>query len=140
MVAVIIKHYFILNNPVEAASVITVLIKSNESDIRLFVFGIFIEDDEYHSFLKRVIEKILHFSKLFRCVICCELCQISSIRIKIAIKIVESVVLPVEIGVLNFVFAKRHLKAIIEPVSYTHLRAHETRHDLVCRLLLEKKK
>src|SRR5450756_985629 len=25
------------------------------------------------------------------------------------------------------------------PVSYTHLRAHETRHDLVCRLLLEKK-
>src|SRR5450756_2922909 len=31
-----------------------------------------------------------------------------------------------------------HLIAI--PVSYTHLRAHETRHDLVCRLLLEKKK
>ncbi len=32
-------------------------------------------------------------------------------------------------------------KAIpIIPVSYTHLRAHETRHDLVCRLLLEKKK
>src|SRR5665648_1161095 len=30
----------------------------------------------------------------------------------------------------------RHAKA----VSYTHLRAHETRHDLVCRLLLEKKK
>ena len=26
------------------------------------------------------------------------------------------------------------------PVSYTHLRAHETRHDLVCRLLLEKNK
>ena len=25
-------------------------------------------------------------------------------------------------------------------VSYTHLRAHETREDLVCRLLLEKKK
>src|SRR5665648_282290 len=25
------------------------------------------------------------------------------------------------------------------PVSYTHLRAHETRHDIVCRLLLEKK-
>src|SRR5450756_1781635 len=30
--------------------------------------------------------------------------------------------------------------AIPLPVSYTHLRAHETRHDLVCRLLLEKKK
>ena len=29
---------------------------------------------------------------------------------------------------------------INDPVSYTHLRAHETRHDLVCRLLLEKKK
>src|SRR5450756_3064956 len=28
----------------------------------------------------------------------------------------------------------------LRPVSYTHLRAHETRHDLVCRLLLEKKK
>src|SRR5665648_890167 len=25
----------------------------------------------------------------------------------------------------------------LAPVSYTHLRAHETRHDLVCRLLLE---
>src|SRR5450756_2972946 len=43
-----------------------------------------------------------------------------------------------------------HLAAFLEevkkfqgfevPVSYTHLRAHETRHDLVCRLLLEKKK
>src|SRR5450756_2738814 len=28
----------------------------------------------------------------------------------------------------------------LSTVSYTHLRAHETRHDLVCRLLLEKKK
>src|SRR5450756_3214176 len=27
-----------------------------------------------------------------------------------------------------------------DPVSYTHLRAHETRHDIVCRLLLEKTK
>ncbi|VTU47695.1 peptidase [Lacticaseibacillus rhamnosus] len=27
-----------------------------------------------------------------------------------------------------------------QPVSYTHLRAHETEADLVCRLLLEKKK
>ncbi|CUX55647.1 Fumarate hydratase class II [Clostridium sp. C105KSO15] len=31
-------------------------------------------------------------------------------------------------------------EVIANPVSYTHLRAHETRHDLVCRLLLEKKK
>ena len=29
---------------------------------------------------------------------------------------------------------------IAAPVSYTHLRAHETVLDLVCRLLLEKKK
>ena len=28
----------------------------------------------------------------------------------------------------------------LHPVSYTHLRAHETVLDLVCRLLLEKKK
>src|SRR5665648_1141370 len=31
-------------------------------------------------------------------------------------------------------------EVVVSPVSYTHLRAHETRHDLVCRLLLEKKK
>src|SRR5674536_380021 len=29
---------------------------------------------------------------------------------------------------------------IVLPVSYTHLRAHETPEHLVCRLLLEKKK
>src|SRR5665811_1547767 len=34
----------------------------------------------------------------------------------------------------------KHLKDINMPVSYTHLRAHETVLDLVCRLLLEKKK
>ena len=28
---------------------------------------------------------------------------------------------------------------LIIPVSYTHLRAHETVLDIVCRLLLEKK-
>src|SRR5450759_5891885 len=32
------------------------------------------------------------------------------------------------------------LEGYMKTVSYTHLRAHETRHDLVCRLLLEKKK
>src|SRR5450756_2953921 len=32
------------------------------------------------------------------------------------------------------------LTASSTPVSYTHLRAHETRHDIVCRLLLEKNK
>src|SRR5665648_782253 len=37
-------------------------------------------------------------------------------------------------------FGEAGRQVIIEAVSYTHLRAHETRHDLVCRLLLEKKK
>ena len=32
------------------------------------------------------------------------------------------------------------LLEIVSAVSYTHLRAHETVLDLVCRLLLEKKK
>ena len=32
------------------------------------------------------------------------------------------------------------LPVVSVPVSYTHLRAHETRSNLVCRLLLEKKK
>src|SRR5450756_2787442 len=36
--------------------------------------------------------------------------------------------------------ARDHRAGRPGPVSYTHLRAHETRHDLVCRLLLEKKK
>eukprot|EP00831_Metopus_contortus_P003213 TRINITY_DN11192_c0_g1_i2.p1 TRINITY_DN11192_c0_g1~~TRINITY_DN11192_c0_g1_i2.p1 ORF type:complete len:104 (-),score=30.19 TRINITY_DN11192_c0_g1_i2:110-421(-) len=31
-------------------------------------------------------------------------------------------------------------EASLNPVSYTHLRAHETSLHLVCRLLLEKKK
>ena len=32
------------------------------------------------------------------------------------------------------------LRRDVGPVSYTHLRAHETVLDIVCRLLLEKKK
>ena len=35
--------------------------------------------------------------------------------------------------------AKPFAEVFPEPVSYTHLRAHETVLDLVCRLLLEKK-
>ena len=43
---------------------------------------------------------------------------------------------------LNFWYgASQALKDLtLETVSYTHLRAHETVLDLVCRLLLEKKK
>ena len=36
--------------------------------------------------------------------------------------------------------SKLSFHKISNPVSYTHLRAHETEADLVCRLLLEKKK
>ena len=35
---------------------------------------------------------------------------------------------------------QRELRRTFDTVSYTHLRAHETVLDLVCRLLLEKKK
>ena len=35
---------------------------------------------------------------------------------------------------------RRRIENETEAVSYTHLRAHETVLDLVCRLLLEKKK
>ena len=39
------------------------------------------------------------------------------------------------------IFTESSLKTLeTMPVSYTHLRAHETVLDLVCRLLLEKKK
>src|SRR5678815_6047652 len=36
--------------------------------------------------------------------------------------------------------AKKNGVDLSKPVSYTHLRAHETPEHLVCRLLLEKKK
>src|SRR5665648_565104 len=35
--------------------------------------------------------------------------------------------------VLQSVFTILTLSQIVDPVSYTHLRAHETRHDIVCR-------
>ena len=45
---------------------------------------------------------------------------------------------------LNFVkdtlLSKIFKNSQLESVSYTHLRAHETGRNLVCRLLLEKKK
>src|SRR5665648_570201 len=35
---------------------------------------------------------------------------------------------------LNKLLARRPAREqLVEPLSYTHLRAHETRHDLVCR-------
>src|SRR5450759_3716038 len=47
---------------------------------------------------------------------------------------IESIVIAV-LGAIIVLFVWRALTR--NPVSYTHLRAHETRHDLVCRLLLE---
>eukprot|EP00657_Telonema_sp_P-1_P008266 TRINITY_DN29102_c0_g1_i1.p1 TRINITY_DN29102_c0_g1~~TRINITY_DN29102_c0_g1_i1.p1 ORF type:complete len:150 (+),score=55.65 TRINITY_DN29102_c0_g1_i1:111-560(+) len=41
---------------------------------------------------------------------------------------------------MSLVFGVVETRRTVEPVSYTHLRAHETVLDLVCRLLLEKKK
>ena len=43
----------------------------------------------------------------------------------------------IRVGLIGYGYASKTFHA--PPVSYTHLRAHETRHDIVCRLLLEKK-
>ena len=51
---------------------------------------------------------------------------------------------PVDVVKINaqkmHVSAYESMRTLYKPVSYTHLRAHETEADLVCRLLLEKKK
>ena len=39
----------------------------------------------------------------------------------------------------NFLTSCQSMEMAMDAVSYTHLRAHETVLDLVCRLLLEKK-
>ena len=52
----------------------------------------------------------------------------------------SSLQLPVYLFPAGVLIALIYLGMCYQPVSYTHLRAHETRHDLVCRLLLEKKK
>ena len=43
-------------------------------------------------------------------------------------------------GIAKITINRPEVRNAFTPVSYTHLRAHETREDLVCRLLLEKKK
>ena len=43
-------------------------------------------------------------------------------------------------GIMDEYSLEGALRDVFNPVSYTHLRAHETVLDLVCRLLLEKKK
>src|SRR5678815_1672195 len=53
----------------------------------------------------------------------------------------ERCVASLEGGSRGFAFASglAATSTLLEPVSYTHLRAHETPEHLVCRLLLEKK-
>jgi len=46
--------------------------------------------------------------------------------------------LGVGVGIGN-IFSTFVASVARNPVSYTHLRAHETKANLVCRLLLEKK-
>ncbi|WDT36787.1 hypothetical protein PVA38_11105 [Streptococcus pneumoniae D39] len=48
---------------------------------------------------------------------------------------------PCFLHLLHFITTKGFIPTYYSPitVSYTHLRAHETVLDLVCRLLLEKK-
>ena len=41
---------------------------------------------------------------------------------------------------ISLIVKKNYHSLMDHPVSYTHLRAHETGRNLVCRLLLEKKK
>ena len=55
-----------------------------------------------------------------------------------------SVILPVAADIVDDAIGckakiRRDLRYGVYTVSYTHLRAHETVLDLVCRLLLEKK-
>ena len=47
-----------------------------------------------------------------------------------------------EILTIHYTLDQQHRASLKQmgPVSYTHLRAHETVLDIVCRLLLEKKK
>src|SRR5665648_1299227 len=40
----------------------------------------------------------------------------------------------ISVWIKEKLFMKKLLQDQLRPVSYTHLRAHETRHDLVCRL------
>ena len=63
---------------------------------------------------------------------------IKSVLTNIAMTIVMDVVMAVGVGIV--LFRMNSSLFSLTPVSYTHLRAHETDSYLVCRLLLEKKK
>src|SRR5660398_81335 len=53
---------------------------------------------------------------------------------------IVQVVLPTPPREIELIPEDIPLNIVYEAVSYTHLRAHETKANLVCRLLLEKKK
>src|SRR5665811_1164525 len=48
-----------------------------------------------------------------------------------------AVCLPAEMTVIIIITIAKHVFSYYNTVSYTHLRAHETVLDIVCRLLLE---
>eukprot|EP01017_Pseudomicrothorax_dubius_P026755 TRINITY_DN3014_c0_g1_i3.p1 TRINITY_DN3014_c0_g1~~TRINITY_DN3014_c0_g1_i3.p1 ORF type:complete len:101 (-),score=20.14 TRINITY_DN3014_c0_g1_i3:6-308(-) len=50
------------------------------------------------------------------------------------------IITDLEMPIMNGIQLTKEARKIEGPVSYTHLRAHETGRNLVCRLLLEKKK
>ena len=51
----------------------------------------------------------------------------------------KNLLLLIVVALALFACEQKENPKTIKPVSYTHLRAHETVLDLVCRLLLEKK-
>ena len=64
--------------------------------------------------------------------------QVSTVDWRLFCPNIFTSVEPNGFGFLEADFSTHRIRRVA--VSYTHLRAHETRHDLVCRLLLEKKK
>jgi len=61
-------------------------------------------------------------------------------RVHIWAKHTPTTTIPIIYDIIATLYLLKKVKDIrVISVSYTHLRAHETRHDLVCRLLLEKK-
>ena len=58
----------------------------------------------------------------------------------IAWEAAEEMNMPVIFALTKADLDQAHFQESLDSVSYTHLRAHETVLDLVCRLLLEKKK
>ena len=66
----------------------------------------------------------------------------SAMGVKVSIIQRNVRLLPEQEPEIGYVVEKKlgeHVSISTGPVSYTHLRAHETVLDLVCRLLLEKK-